>query len=460
MIDVISITIKQMHNDANSTNLLCEMSIATILKTNSFLPISKTILPFFLEESSQYKFNPFSQKTVTDEKCIYDEGFALVKRVELSTSKAMNFNTIVIETEANQAREVQYTSKHTSGGITYFVWDMSLVVKNISLPKGGMLRNTSNIKITGRELSDLQDTYENLESSYQELEDEWNNEIKKVNEENQNLEAIKEQVQTTKNALSNLKAEHKEYNAEIEIQSRELTAIDVTREEIEHKIQSLNENMEEQREKLSHLKKEKEQVIGQKNSLKEQLETVKEELHKNQIENSRYSEDFDTFKQELALQNKLFIGLLILFLGVGSYIAYNLVDGSYDVLRAFNSGVNIYELMISRVPTVLIHSIIILFLGKWITFVIEGLMTNLNDLKKLKQLVYLVREVTESQSIGLDASDEPNTRYKQRVSEKMAIVRDALCIVPSSETVSNASGKTTSTISQVVSEAIKRKVGS
>ncbi|CAH6889606.1 hypothetical protein VCHA39O220_100022 [Vibrio chagasii] len=460
MIDVISITIKQMHNDANSTNLLCEMSIATILKTNSFLPISKTILPFFLEEHSQYNFNPFSQKTVTDEKCIYDEGFALVKRVELSTSNAMHFNTIVIETEANQAREVQYTSKHTSRGITYFVWDMSLVVKNISLPESGMLRNASHIKITGRELSDLQSTYENLEGSYQELDDEWNNKLQKVNKENEDLEIIKEQVKTIKSALSDLKAEHAEYKAEIEIQSNELSAIDVTRDQMNDEIQNLIEHMEEQQEKLSHLKKEKEQVIGQKNSLKEQLETVKDELHKNQIENSRYSEDFDTFKQELALQNKLFIGLLTLFLAVGSYIAYNLVDGSYDVLRAFNSGVNIYELMISRVPTVLIHSIIIVFLGKWITFVTEGLMTNLNDLKKLKQLVYLVREVTESQSIGLDASDEPNTRYKQRVSEKMAIVRDALCIVPSSDSVSNPSGKTTSTISQVVSEAIKKKVGS
>jgi hypothetical protein len=54
------------------------------------------------------------------------------------------------------------------------------------------------------------------------------------------------------------------------------------------------------------------------------------------------------------------------------------------------------------------------------------LISNLDDLKRLKKLVYLVTEVTESQAIGLPESNDPNARYKQRVSEKMSIVRDAL----------------------------------
>ncbi|MEF1230458.1 hypothetical protein QTO02_23790, partial [Vibrio fortis] len=125
------------------------------------------------------------------------------------------------------------------------------------------------------------------------------------------------------------------------------------------------------------------------------------------------------------------------------------------LLREFNSGVNIYELMISRVPTVLIHSMILFFLGKWITFVIEGLMANLNDLKKLKQLVYLVREVTETQSIGLDVGDDPNLIYKARVSEKMAIVRDALCISPKTEDIVRPNDDKTSLAARFVGEATK-----
>ncbi|MEZ8376072.1 hypothetical protein AB6C91_17300 [Vibrio cyclitrophicus] len=366
----------------------------------------------------------------------------------------------MIETDASEAREVQYTSKKTLKGITYFIWDISLVIKAISLPQSGMLKNVSRMKITGRELSELQETYENLENNYQELDEEWNNKVQKISKADQDLETIKEQIRTKKETLSALKTEYAECQTDIEVKSKKLLEIDGNREQQVDKLGALIKEVGEQKENLTHLKEEKEQIVSQKNSLKDQLETVKEELHKNQIENSRYSEDFDTFKQELSLQNRLFISLLIFFLVIGSCIAYLLVDGSYGVLRAFNSGVNIYELMISRIPTVLIHSMIILFLGKWVTVAINGLMTNLNDLKKLKQLVYLVREVTESQSIGLDASDEPNTRYKQRVSEKMAIVRDALCIVPSIKPASNTSDKTAPTLSKAISEAIKGKVGS
>ena len=446
-----------MHNDANSTNHLCKMTIAAILNTNSFLPIPKTILSFFTEDNFQYIFNPFSPKAVTDETCIYNEGFAFIKRVEISTSSNMLFNTIVIETEASQAREVQYTSKKTIKGVTYFVWDISLIIKAISLPQSGMLRNVSTMKITGRELSELQESYENLESSNQELDEEWSNKTQKIDKANQDLETIKEQIKTQQESLSNLKDLYGQYQTDIDAKYKELSQLDSQGEVIATKVRDLTRKSSEQEDILSHLKEEKEQIIGQKNALKDQLETVKEELHKNQIENSRYSEDFDTFKRELSVQNRLFIGLLLVFLVIGSCIAYTLVDGSYGVLRAFNSGVNIYELIISRIPTVLIHSMIILFLGKWVTFAINGLMTNLNDLKKLKQLVYLVREVTESQSIGLDASGEPNTRYKQRVSEKMAIVRDALCIVPSIEPASTTSDKIAPTLSKTISEAITGK---
>lgn len=444
-----------MHNDANSINCLCEMSIKATLNSNHFLPISTDIESFFRHEKFQYHLEAKEENSITDEVCLYDAGFALVKQVDIWTSSDTPFNTISIETEKEAPTEVQYTAKRTTKGVTCFSWDLSRIVNRISLPEEGQLRNIVRMKITGRELYDLQNIYETLLSNYKELDEEWQNKLDLVNNSQKEISEINEEIRITANVKNQLKEQSEEHQHDIDKKLEKIEELESTQYQLSSDLSGLIEEVGEYKDKLFELKDEHERTITRKNALKDQLETVKDELHRHQIESFRYSEDFDTFKQELTLQNTLFMALLVFFLIIGSCLAYSLVDGSYGLLREFNSGVNIYELMISRIPSVLIHSMIIFFLGKWITFVIEGLMSNLNDLKKLKQLVYLVREVTETQSIGLDVGDDPNLIYKARVSEKMAIVRDALCISPKIESVTPTNGDKTSMAARFVGETTK-----
>lgn len=435
------------------------MSISSTLKTNSFLPASISIEPFYFLERFHYNIDPNTEHHITDQTSLYDKEFALIKRIEIWTKSDSALNTLMVETGIEDPREIQYTSKRKVEGTMCFIWDLSLVANRVSLPQSGLLSNIVSFKITGKNLAELQETYDTLEKSSKELDQEWTKKVNEIHNSKKIVAQSNEELKSSKEALEEISTKAIELKRAIDERHFLVNELTAKKEQLNSDISSLLNDMKSQKDQVVELKETTEEIITKKTTLNDQLETVKQELHKHQIASYRYSEDFDTFKREIMFQNFIFATFLVAFIGVGAYIASSLVNGSYEVLRAFNSGVNIYELMISRVPTVLIHSMIIYFLGKWITFIMQGVMSNLGDLKKLKQLVYLVKEVTETQAIGLDESEDPHARYKQRVSEKMAIVRDALCIVPSSETKPSTNEKKASMAARFVSETAKTTLG-
>ncbi|MFA0313177.1 hypothetical protein BH581_23365 [Vibrio splendidus] len=410
----------------NPLILVANMSI-TVLKSNPYLPISKVIEPFFSEESSQYFYNPFTTVKPNKETCVYDNGFALINSIEITVPSETLLSNLLIKSEQDEFAEVQYTEKFNDNGQeNRFVWKLSKVVRRIELVDSDVLREIKKIKIIGRTISNLQQIFDKLDREFDELNDDWENTstvIKSTELENKKLQAKNIEISNTINILelkaTNLRQflEHKEVEQE-ELEDKE--------KQLRFNLQHLSDNINSENEKFVEAKEATEKIHKINQTISDETDNLTKELERLELEKYKYSEDFDAFKRELSSQNGLFLSLIIVFVVIGGSIAYNLVQGSYDLLRSFNSGVNIYELIISRVPSVLIHSLIIFFLSKWIGVIIDSLVDNLNDIKRLKQLVYLVTEVTESQAVGLPEHGLPRERYKERVTQKMSIIREAL----------------------------------
>lgn len=417
------------------------MSISN-LKTNRYLPISETIAHLFTPNGPFYTLKGVYNPEIDDGMTLYDDTFALINSIELDTIDNNCLTTLLVENEDSDYEELQYTSKvNVTQSITKFTWKISKVVKRIKLPNPSAIVNIRNITIKGQTLGRLQNTFDSLIEDYDSLDEQWSKQKNQLAQHKATLEKIIDDIV--------------DKDFEREALDENLTTLgkavdEVTRQkkQLEGEKEELEKNVEIKRELLGDITVQVDRTqLELANTRSEVVEVskksgrLKEELRQLEVEKYRYSEDFDSFKRELSLQNMLFLALTSLFILIGSSIAYSLIEGSHNLLIAFNSGVNIYELIISRIPSVLIHSLIIFFLGKWLGLLIEGLMSNLRDLKKLKQLVYLVTEVTESQALGLEESQIPGSRYRQRVCEKMSIVRDALSIPSTQDVEKSDKGK-------------------
>ncbi|MFM2639879.1 hypothetical protein AAFX33_01155 [Vibrio chagasii] len=434
------------------------MSISS-LKSSKLLPISKEIEPFFSMEGFQYKYDPFAAYEVEGETCLYDDDFALVKKIELWTTPDVSLNGLIVGTDKENTLNVQYSTKYRSEqGDVAFVWNLNKVVRHIELPERGLLSHISKIVISGLTVASVQEAYESIENSYGKLEKDWKNTAVQVDEMKTELHEIELKKQLTIKNIDESREHLIEIENEIKRQQQVQVKLDDNEKQLRFNLSVLEDDIKREESSLKEAEKQSSVMKGKSNNAKNEIERLTQKIHKLQLEKFRYSEDFDTFKQELSLQNTLFLALITFFMIIGSTIVYSLLQGSYDLLRSFNSGANIYELILSRVPTVLIHSMVIFFLGKWINILIQGLIGNLNDLKKLKQLVYLVTEVTESQAIGLDLQQDASVRYKQRVCEKMAIVRDVLRINPQQKELQAGDDNTSNSNSDFIIEALKTAV--
>ncbi|MEF1231436.1 hypothetical protein QTO02_28890, partial [Vibrio fortis] len=116
--------------------------------------------------------------------------------------------------------ELQYTGKKTSNGVTSFSWDLSYIVKKVSLPEVGQLENIVRMKITGRELSDLQNTYENLLNNYKELDEEWNSKLELVHGSSKELSDLNESIQVTTDVHSQLQEQVEEQQRNFDEKSK------------------------------------------------------------------------------------------------------------------------------------------------------------------------------------------------------------------------------------------------
>lgn len=401
----------------------------SILKSNQYLPISQSIRSFFVHDGKHYSPDISTTTMFNGKNCLYDEGFALINKIEITVPSGYSLSALRIKTEQDWFEEVQYTSKSRNhNGEHKFTWVLSKVVSRVEIIEADVLPKATQIEINGRLISNLQEIYDNLSESYDEVEREWNQAYQKTKDKIKEGMKLDVQLNEKKQEIEVLKISVREHIKDVDTYQTAIDQLQENEKQLRFNLQSIEDSINAEKNNLDIKVEENAKQEEQNRIINTDIRKLTKELDRLKVEKYRYSEDFDSFKRELTLQNTLFLSLITFFLIAGSAIVYSLIEGSHNLLRSYNTGSNIYELIVSRVPSVLIHSLIIFFFAKWVGLLVEGLISNLNDTKKLKQLVYLVTEVTESQAVGLPESRKPGDRYKQRVEQKMSIIKDALCL--------------------------------
>lgn len=416
------------------------MNIAA-LKSYQTLPLAKSINPFFINRGTFFEPTPGFEDLNLPDQMLFDHDFALIASIRIRLIPGYRITALRIQYSDDEYEEVQYSNKAKDGDGEVFIWTPSKIIRRIEFVDSEVIKNITGVSIMGRTVQNLQMLFDKIQGSYEQIQTEWENKVKEIQEssqENQTLETKRDQIKTN---VFTLEDRLLELDSIIKSKEDERDKLDERELASRFNLKQLEEDVEKQTQVLVDFNEENEKLANFNKKVKTENKALTEDLNKLKVEKYRYSEDFDSFKRELSLQNSLFLALISLLGIVGAAIVHSLLSGSYDLIDSFNRGVNIYELLISRIPSVAVNSLIILFISKWLGVLIQGLINNLDELKKLKKLVYLVTEVTESQAIGLPEDNDPGERYKQRVMQKMSIIRDALNIKNSSYVEEPTKGK-------------------
>ncbi|MCK8080870.1 hypothetical protein [Vibrio sp. 1CM24A] len=416
------------------------MNIAA-LKSHQTLPLARSINPFFINRGTFFEPNPGFENLNLPDQMLFDSDFALIASIRIRLMPGYRITALRIQYSDDEYEEVQYSKKTKDGDGEVFIWTPSKIIRKIEFVDTEVIKNITGVSIMGRTVQNLQILFDQIQGSYEQIQTEWENKVKEIQESSQENQALETKRDQIKANVFTLEDKLLELDSIIKSKEDERDKLDERELASRFNLKQLEEDVEKQTQVLFDFNDENEKLAKFNKKVKSENKALTVDLNKLKVEKYRYSEDFDSFKRELSLQNSLFLALISLLGIVGAAIVHSLLSGSYDLIDSFNRGANIYELLISRIPSVTVNSLIILFISKWLGVLIQGLINNLDELKKLKKLVYLVTEVTESQAIGLAEDNEPGERYKQRVMQKMSIIRDALNIKNSSYVEEPTKGK-------------------
>ncbi len=191
-------------------------------------------------------------------------------------------------------------------------------------------------------------------------------------------------------------------------------------EEIEKKAQEI----EKRNFKLDEVIKEKLKKVS---DLGVDIDFSKATLARYKKEESLYSEDLTAYRNEITEQNNKYWATLSLVFIVVSIVVFNIYSSSLSIINEFNNDpkINIISLFLSRLPLISINILItgtcVNFASKFITKILE----NNREVANLKKIIFLVKEVCESQSQDLGEIQQKDI-LANRIKEKMTIVREYL----------------------------------
>ncbi|MGF1717878.1 hypothetical protein L4D08_23745 [Photobacterium chitinilyticum] len=282
---------------------------------------------------------------------------------------------------------------------------------------------------------------------------EVNKKIKEKLESTENLtasltEELKGDIDNLTQAKHNLEVQTEEKKTQLESLKKEISSSDEylssTRERVDELyIQQTNtiELLKAENDKLTRMTEERKILEKRCGNLdnaierkKESIESInkdinlsKENLSKYRKNESLYSEDLTAYREEISKQNiKYWIALSVIVL-MASIVSFNVYTSAINVINEFNNkpDINIINLFISRLPLI---SINILVIGTCVSLslkFIASILDNNKEIAELKKIVFLVKEVCDSQTLDLNEISQKEI-ITIRVREKMAIVREYL----------------------------------
>ncbi|ACY51610.1 hypothetical protein VEA_003450 [Vibrio antiquarius] len=347
-------------------------------------------------------------------------------RMKVSSIKNHKISIMVKDYDGN-ILEIPYSKREPSGvTLTYYRWDIKRFVKEIKILSSNEIYDKLFVlSITGRSAEDIAE----LMGDFMDESGQLHQEIEEANEELRKLNGLRSDIQDANEEKS-------EIDSEIKTKKLELGNLNSKIEDQKATILNLEASTDEVKKDLNFLELESDSIkkaIRSKaenlQSLNENKEKINNELRRLELERSKYSEDFVTYKEEIQKQNYLYLTLFTLGLIISYAVFYKLIEGAYNLAELFNKGEDIYQLILSRTPIVIIYIGLLGLAGKGLAHFYSLLKDNLEDMRRLKKTVYLVTHISESQSFDLiEKGLETKDVYKMRVDEKMKIVRDLLSI--------------------------------
>lgn len=240
-----------------------------------------------------------------------------------------------------------------------------------------------------------------------------------------------EKLEHIKSSIENLNTNYTDLNSAYELAQKQLdmtktylnndrTELELTKKRIEES-RSAAHKLESSISKLNNEFEDIETKVSDKN---EEISQVQNRLKKFKQEEERYSEDFSAYKEEISNQQGVFIKLLIFVSVCMLSVVVFMYCSAIDMAENITPETDVWRVIASRAPIISINIIILGILSSILYFVINTINNNFSKISSLKQMTYLVKECVESQSVGVDVSNDE--LVKLRVQKKMELIREYL----------------------------------
>ncbi|HCH1010536.1 TPA: hypothetical protein NKP47_002230 [Vibrio parahaemolyticus] len=282
------------------------------------------------------------------------------------------------------------------------------------------------IKICGRNIADIvsliedtQNLVSRIKSDEKTFVKELNQEISDLNEEKDSLtQDIKNLIETNERLHETTQVEEtqlKQTRSHVESSRADLKVVN---EELEQNIAITKNLSKEQKESENRLQNLGKEINDKENDLLE----IRNNLKKYKKEESKFSEDFSSFKEEIRKQNKLYYILLFAFVVIATVVGYVIYNNAMATVDNYQFNFDLWTLLVSRLPVIFINVFILGALTSVIYLLINLLTSNFNNIAKTQQVTYLVKDCVEAQSNDLNNLTEEQI-LKQRVESKMALIQ-------------------------------------
>ncbi|HHF3047109.1 TPA: coiled-coil domain-containing protein [Vibrio alginolyticus] len=354
----------------------------------------------------------------------------LVKYVRLKVGEIDSDIKLSVVTGGGESKLIHAKNREVvDGSVNYLfeIQDIPLII-SIDCPENKKY-SLIKINISGDSISKLRDiiiaageAYDRIKGNEDEVTKELSKDVVVLNSKKEELEEeTKSLIETNKRLHETKEVEESQIKQTREMIESLRSDLSNLNSEIKINLDSISKQSKEIRENESKINS----FITEISEKEEQVETLNEKVKKYKEEESRFSEDFSSYKEEVRNQNRIYIGLLLLFISLTAVISFVIYKGALSTVDNFQFNFDLWTHLVSRLPIIFINVFLLGALTSVIYFLINIITENSNNIAKTKQVSYLVKECVDSQKNGLDELDEDDI-LKQRVESKMELIKSLI----------------------------------
>lgn len=273
-----------------------------------------------------------------------------------------------------------------------------------------------------------QKIWEHYSSNEDDLKKALNVDIAKATQELDELKRSAEKLKQTKQSLIE---QNRNLNDSIELANQQQITVGQYVDNEQKKLQKLKEEIEQVEESLkkeqnlfeTYKRRNKEHKDDIDNLLND-LNIVKDELAEFEAKKQLYSEDFYTFKSGVKGDNVLYSGIMLVLAFIGGELLLQVRNSADILIQQFDKGevVDIWALLVSRLPMISVNILCATFFIAIFHMLINLIVSNNKRVNDVKQIAYLVKQISEVQASGLELDD--NFIYEKRIQSKLDLVRE------------------------------------